>query len=85
MATSKPIYGIDISIFPGLHTMQWLRGNAGIRFACLYLAPAPFHPDASWMTMREQLACDGWGFIPTYLGEQKYVKRDDKKRFRIQI
>jgi peptidoglycan hydrolase-like protein with peptidoglycan-binding domain len=80
MATSKPIFGVDISVFPGFDTMRWLRHNADIRVTCLYLAPAPFHADASWMNSREQLAREGWGFIPTYLGEQEYVKTPDKKK-----
>jgi hypothetical protein len=73
MASTKQIYAIDRSVFPGPDPMTWLRDKAGIRAACVYLAPAPNHSDTSWMNVRADLACEGWGFIPTYLGEQKYI------------
>lgn len=76
MAAPKPIYGIDISHFPGLVAMQWLRDKAKARFACFYLGPTENHPDTSWMGQRTDLAFAGWGFIPTYVGQQARVKRN---------
>ena len=51
--------------------MDWLH-RAGIRVTCFYLAPSPFHPNPGWMRTRDDLAKKGWGFIPTYIGEQAY-------------
>ena len=78
MANSKLIYGIDRSVFPGHDTMTWLRKNADIRFACFYLGPTANHGDASWMGQQSALAVDGWGLIPTYVGQQAHVKLSDK-------
>ena len=71
----KPIYGVDISVFPGLTAMEWLRKNANVRFACFYLGPTDNHGDPSWMNRRTALAVTGWGMIPTYVGQQAHVKK----------
>jgi hypothetical protein len=75
VANPKPIYGVDINIFPGLTAMDWLRSHAKARFACFYLGPTDNHGDTSWMTQRAALAVRGWGFVPTYLGQQAHVKQ----------
>src|SRR3954465_14493557 len=64
------ILGFDAFAFPGAAAMLWLRQNANFRFTGFYLAPAPRHPDASWMGSRAFLAANGWGTIPTYVGLQ---------------
>jgi hypothetical protein len=77
MASSKIIYGVDRSAFPGPDAMAWLqKKNPKIRFACFYLAPAPGHADPSWMGQRSDLAQKGWGFLPTYVGLQAHVKQN---------
>jgi hypothetical protein len=75
MADPKPIYGINTNHFPGGVAMKWLRDRAKVRFACFYLGPTENHPDASWMGQRTDLAVAGWGFVPTYVGEQVRIKR----------
>jgi hypothetical protein len=75
MTDPKPIHGIEISHFPGLDAMKWLRDKAEARFTCFYLAPTENHPDTSWMGKRTDLAVSGWGFVPTYVGQQARVKR----------
>ncbi|APG12026.1 hypothetical protein BKD09_27185 [Bradyrhizobium japonicum] len=74
MVDTKPIYGIDINHFPGSAAMKWLREKGKLRFTCFYLGPTENHPDASWMSTRTDLACAGWGFLPTYVGQQAHVK-----------
>jgi len=74
-ADTKPIHGVDISVFPGGTAMDWLRKNANARFACFYLGPTDSHGDASWMSQRTSLTINGWGLIPTYLGQQARVKK----------
>ena len=64
------ILGFDAYAFPGAPALLWLRQNANFRFTGFYLAPAPRHPDASWMGARAFLAANGWGTIPTYVGLQ---------------
>ena len=48
--------GFDTSIYPGDSAMQTLRAQALIAFTGFYLAPAPSHPNASWMQKRAFLA-----------------------------
>ncbi len=64
------VYGVDTSAFPGMGAMGWYRDKCDFRFTGFYLAPAPRHPDASWMTHRDELAAAGWGFLPVYVGLQ---------------
>ncbi|MEZ2142239.1 glycoside hydrolase domain-containing protein [Bradyrhizobium sp. DN5] len=75
MTSPKPIYGVDISHFPGMPAMKWLREKAKVRFACFYLGPTENHPGADWMGQRTDLAVAGWGLVPTYVGQQAHVKR----------
>ncbi|MGA5764230.1 glycoside hydrolase domain-containing protein [Nonomuraea bangladeshensis] len=39
-------------------------------FAGLYLAPAPSHPDTSWMDAATVLQSTNWGVLPIYVGQQ---------------
>jgi Rv2525c-like, glycoside hydrolase-like domain len=64
------IYGVDTSTYPGNSTMNWYRSNCGFRFTGFYLAPAPRHPNTSWMNRRSYLAAQAWGFLPVYVGLQ---------------
>ena len=65
-----PFLGFDTSIYPGDNAMQTLRAQALIAFTGFYLAPAPSHPNASWMQKRAFLHSLGYGFAPVYLGQQ---------------
>jgi glycosyltransferase involved in cell wall biosynthesis len=68
--------GLDRSIYPGDAAMQWLKSNTNLAWTGFYLAPAPNHPDTSWMppmnptSVRTTLLGMGWGFAPLYLGRQ---------------
>jgi hypothetical protein len=62
--------GFDTSIYPGDNAMQTLRAQALMAFTGFYLAPAPSHPNASWMQKRAFLHGLGYGFAPVYLGQQ---------------
>lgn len=64
------IIGFDQSIYPGDSAMAWMKANAGMRVTGFYLAPAPYHGDTSWMAQRADLAGQGWGFLPVYVGLQ---------------
>lgn len=64
------IYGLDTSTYPGDNKMAWYRTNCDFRYTGFYIAPAPRHPNASWMSKRPHLAGDGWGFLPVYVGLQ---------------
>lgn len=63
--------GFDRFSFPGATLMDSLFGSvADMTFVNLYLAPAPSHPDTSWMDAAPALQSIGWGVIPTYVGQQ---------------
>jgi len=62
--------GFDASSYPGDAVMAWLLANTNLVWCGYYLAPAPSHGDTSWMGKRAALAAAGWGFAPTYLGQQ---------------
>lgn len=66
----KGFAGFDACAFPGHAVMAWLRRNTDLAFCGFYLAPAPSHPDTGWMAARAQLAADGWGFLPIFVGRQ---------------
>lgn len=63
-------WGMDASSYPGDNKMQDWRNNSPFYFTGFYLAPAPYHPDTSWMTKRDILLGQGWGFLPIYVGRQ---------------
>jgi Domain of unknown function (DUF1906) len=65
-----PFLGLDTSVYPGDNVMQTLRTQAHVIFTGFYLAPAPSHPNASWMQKRAFLSGLGYGFAPVYLGQQ---------------
>jgi hypothetical protein len=62
--------GFDTSTYPGDAAMQTVRAQALIAFTGFYLAPAPSHPNTSWMQKRAFLNSLGYGFAPVYLGQQ---------------
>lgn len=63
--------GFDRFSYPGDALMQSLWDSfQDVTFVCLYLAPAPSHPDQSWMNAAPQLQAMGWGLLPTYVGQQ---------------
>jgi hypothetical protein len=62
--------GFDRSDYPGDAVMTWLLANTNLLWCGYYLAPAPSHPDQSWMTRRAALADAGWGIAPIYVGRQ---------------
>jgi Domain of unknown function (DUF1906) len=62
--------GIDRLGYPSDDTMRLLWFNTNLEWAGFYLAPAPSHPDTSWMGKREFLTDLGWGLAPLYLGQQ---------------
>jgi hypothetical protein len=64
------VYGVDTSIYPGKPTLNWYWSRCGFRYTGFYLGPAPYHTDKTWMNARDELAADGWGFLPTYVGLQ---------------
>ena len=62
--------GFDRSDYPGIAVMAWLRAHTNLRWCGFYLAPAPSHPDKSWMGSRAELVAQGWGLAPIYLGQE---------------
>jgi len=62
--------GFDRFAYPGDAIMAWLKSNTNLAWCGYYLAPAPSHPDGSWMTNRAKLAGGGWGFAPVFVGRQ---------------
>ena len=62
--------GFDISDYPGAAQMDWLKNNSNLTWCGFYLGSAPSHPSASWMNARADLAKQGWGFAPIYVGQQ---------------
>ena len=50
--------------------MQAWRNDSPFYYTGFYLAPAPNHPDASWMDKRQVLVSQGWGLMPVYVGRQ---------------
>jgi hypothetical protein len=63
-------YGMDTSLYPGDAMMQTWWNASPFCYTGFYLAPAPYHPDSSWMSKREVLINQGWGFLPVYVGRQ---------------
>jgi Domain of unknown function (DUF1906) len=63
--------GFDRFGYPGDALMQSLRDSVpDLTFVCLYLAPAPSHPNGSWMDAVPALQSMGWNLVPTYVGQQ---------------
>lgn len=63
--------GFDRFGYPGDEVMQSLWDSVpDLSFVCLYLAPAPSHPNRSWMDAVPALQSMGWGLVPTYVGQQ---------------
>ena len=61
--------GFDRSDYPGKAAMDWLKANTNLRWCGFYLAPAPSHPNTSWMDA-DDADFEGWGFAPIYLGQE---------------
>jgi hypothetical protein len=64
------VAGLDTSQYPTDEVMTALITTTNVCFTGYYLAPAPSHHDTSWMGKRAWLESQGWGFCPTYLGQQ---------------
>lgn len=64
--------GIDRSAYPGNAFMAGLMTHTNLLWTGFYLAPAPSHPEASWMERRADLRAmgPGWGIAPVYVGQQ---------------
>jgi Rv2525c-like, glycoside hydrolase-like domain len=63
--------GFDRSGYPGDEVMQSLWDSVqDLTFVCLYLAPAPSHPNEAWVDAAPTLLSMGWGLVPTYVGQQ---------------
>ncbi len=60
--------GLDTDHYPGDAMMQRLRPR--FSFTGFYLAPAPSHPDAGWMTKLPVLQAMRYGTIPIYVGQE---------------
>ena len=63
--------GMDTSTYPGDTAMAGLLANTNLVWCGFYLAPAPSHPNQSWMNRRAHLVDVGWGLAPLYLGQQE--------------
>ncbi len=63
-------YGMDVSLYPGDAAMQAWWNASPFCYTGFYLAPAPYHQDASWMSKRQVLINQSWGFMPVYVGRQ---------------
>jgi hypothetical protein len=61
--------GFDRSDYPGAAVMNWLKANTNLKWCGFYLAPAPSHPDTSWMNAAAA-DLEGWGLAPIYLGQE---------------
>jgi hypothetical protein len=64
------VAGFDRSGYPGDPVMSWLKAKTNLQWCGYYLAPAPSHPDTTWMTRRAALSAAGWGIAPLYVGQQ---------------
>jgi Domain of unknown function (DUF1906) len=62
--------GFDTDIYPGPTQLAWLKANTNLRWCGYYLAPAPSHPNTSWMGQRQTLRAQGWGLAPIFVGQQ---------------
>lgn len=67
---NKFFAGFDRSTYPGDAVMTDIIRHTNIRWAGFYLAPAPSHPDTSWMSKRAFLQGLGFGLAPLYVGQQ---------------
>jgi hypothetical protein len=54
-----------------LQELQRLFEDTPLDFLGMYLAPAPNHANADWMTMAPQLRNQGWALVPFYVGRQQ--------------
>lgn len=62
--------GFDRSDYPGDAIMNWLKANTNLAWCGYYLAPAPSHPNTTWMTKLASLQASGWGVAPIFVGQQ---------------
>lgn len=61
--------GFDRSGYPGDAVMASLFEHTPLYFVCFYL-PAPSQPGTSWIGKQQLLRDQGWGFLPTFVGQQ---------------
>ena len=59
--------GFDTDIFPCMEQMAWLKAHTNFSWCGYYLAPAPSHPDPSWMGQRQALLTQGLRILPGQL------------------
>lgn len=62
--------GFDRSEYPGDDLMSELWNNTNLVWCGFYLAPAPSHPDTSWMNKLNTVREMGWAAVPVYVGQQ---------------
>lgn len=62
--------GFDTDQFPGVQAMDDIKKGSNLSFVAFYLGPAPSHHDTGWMTHRADLVAQGWGLMPTYVGQE---------------
>lgn len=67
-----PYAGFDTAQFPGLASMSWLKKQTNLTWCCYYLWPAPSVSPAAktWLNQYAALAKMGWGFAPTFVGQE---------------
>ena len=64
--------GFDISAFPGIVPMTWLKNNTNLVWCGYYLGAAnTSHPNTDWLGTRAALVALGYGLAPLYVGEQE--------------
>ncbi|GAB6985835.1 glycoside hydrolase domain-containing protein [Nocardioides pyridinolyticus] len=61
--------GFDRADYPGDGVMASLYEHTPLYFVCVYL-PAPSNPGTSWRGKHQVLRDQGWGFLPTFVGQQ---------------
>ncbi len=61
--------GFDRAGYPGDAVMSSLYEHTPLYFVCVYL-PAPSQPGTSWLGKQQLLRDQGWGFLPTFVGQQ---------------
>jgi hypothetical protein len=63
------VAGFDVSAFPGMNVMDWLKANTNLTWVGYYLL-APDRTGTSWFDTRSELTSDGWTIAPIYVGQQ---------------
>ena len=71
ITSGSPSYywGMDVSQYPGDAAMQAIWNYSPLKFTGFYLASAPCHKEAGWMSKFTTLRNQGWGIAPLYVGQ----------------